>query len=135
MLPIESGRVLSYEDALGRSSFDAWFANERSSDMALTRDFKATVFARVQKDPEFRSALLVEAAQALIDGEPDITKSVLRDYINATIGFEQLSQEVHIPKKSIMRMLSQSGNPTTQNMALILACLNEHEGLRLKVSC
>jgi DNA-binding phage protein len=105
----------------------------------LTRDFKATVFARVQEDPEFRSALLVEAAQALIDGEPDITKSVLRDYINATMGFEQLSQEVHIPKKSIMRMimrmLSQSGNPTTQNMALILACLNEHEGLRLKVSC
>jgi len=102
--------------------------------MPLTRDFKATVFARAQKDPEFRSALLVEAAQALIDGELDITKSVLRDYINATIGFEQLSQEVRIPKKSIMRMLSQSGNPTTQNMALILACLNEHEGLRLKVS-
>jgi DNA-binding phage protein len=103
--------------------------------MPLTRDFKATVFARVQKDREFRSALLVEAAQALIDGEPDITKSVLRDYINATIGFEQLSQEVRIPKKSIMRMLSQSGNPTTQNMTLILARLNEHEGLRLKVSC
>jgi putative addiction module killer protein len=25
VLPIESGHVLSYEDALGRSSFDAWF--------------------------------------------------------------------------------------------------------------
>lgn len=103
--------------------------------MPLTREFKSTVRARAQRDPEFRSALLVEAAQALIDGELDITKSVLRDYINATIGFEQLSRNVRIPKKSIMRMLSDAGNPTTQNMSLILAHLNEHEGVKLKVSC
>ena len=102
--------------------------------MPLTRDFKATVRARAQKDPEFRRALLVEAAQALLDGEPDVTKSVLRDYINATVGFDQLSREIRIPKKSIMRMLSKSGNPSTNNMALILAHLKKHEGLTLKVS-
>jgi DNA-binding phage protein len=102
--------------------------------MPLTRDFKATVRNRAEKDPEFRSALLVEAAQALIDGEPDVTKCVLRDYINATLGFDQLSREVRIPKKSIMRMLSNSGNPTTRNMVLILAHLNKHEGLRPRVS-
>ena len=102
--------------------------------MPLTRDFKATVRTRAEKDPEFRSALLVEAVQALIDGEPDVTKCVLRDYINATLGFDQLSREVRIPKKSIMRMLSDSGNPTTKNMTLILAHLNKYEGLRLRVS-
>jgi len=102
--------------------------------MPLTRDFKATVRNRAEKDPEFRSALLVEAAQALIDGEPDVTKCVLRDYINATLGFDQLSREVRIPKKSIMRMLSNSGNPTTRNMVLILAHLNKYEGLRPRVS-
>ena len=54
--------------------------------------------------------------------------------INATLGFDQLSREVRIPKKSIMRMLSNSGNPTTRNMVLILAHLNKHEGLRPRVS-
>ena len=102
--------------------------------MALTRDFKATVRDRAQRDPEFRSALLVEAAQALIDGDLDVAKAVLRDYINATVGFEHLSRKVQIPKKSIMRMLSTSGNPSTNNMTLILAYLSEQEGLRLKVS-
>jgi DNA-binding phage protein len=102
--------------------------------MPLTRDFKATVRDRAQRDPEFRSALLVEAAQALLDGEPDVTKSVLRDYINATVGFDRLSREIQIPKKSIMRMLSRSGNPSTNNMALILVYLNKQEGLNLKVS-
>lgn len=103
--------------------------------MPLTRDFKTTVRNRAQKDPEFRSALLVEAAQALLDGETDLTKSVLRDYINATVGFDQLSRKVGIPKKSIMRMLSKSGNPSTNNLTLILAYLNKQEGLSLKVSC
>lgn len=102
--------------------------------MPLTRDFKATIRDRAQNDPKFRRALLVEAAQALVDGEPDITKSVLRDYINATVGFDHLSRKVRIPKKSIMRMLSKSGNPSTNNMTLILAYLNQEEGLTLKVS-
>jgi len=102
--------------------------------MALTRDFKATVRDRAQEDPEFRSALLIEATQALVDGDPDVTKAVLRDYINATLGFDHLSRKIRIPKKSIMRMLSKSGNPSTNNMTLILAYLNEQEGLQLKVS-
>ncbi|RLB37096.1 MAG: transcriptional regulator [Deltaproteobacteria bacterium] len=102
--------------------------------MPLTRDFKATVRDRARTDPEFRGALLVEAAQALIDGEPDVTKAVLRDYIKATVGFDQLSLKVRIPKKSIMRMMSKSGNPTTKNMTLILSYLNRREGLNLRVS-
>lgn len=102
--------------------------------MPLTRDFKASIRDRAQADPEFRSALLVEAAQALIDGEPDVAKAVLRDYVNATVGFDDLSRKVRIPKKSIMRMLSKSGNPSTSNMTLILAYLSRQEGLKLKVS-
>lgn len=39
--------------------------------MALTRDFKETVAARVQSDPAFAQALLDEAITLFIDGEPD----------------------------------------------------------------
>ena len=37
--------------------------------MALTRDFKETVQARVQRDPKFRESLITEAAGALLAGD------------------------------------------------------------------
>ena len=68
--------------------------------MALTRDFKTTVKARVQRDPKFRKALLREAIESAIAGDLDTGKAVLRDYINATIGFPQLAAAVDIPPKA-----------------------------------
>ena len=53
--------------------------------MALTRDFKETILARVERDPDFREALLEEAVLCLISNDAEIGKLVLRDYINATI--------------------------------------------------
>ena len=54
--------------------------------MALTRDFKTTILERAQADPEFRLGLLTEAAKCLLNIEPDVTKTLLHDYVNATIG-------------------------------------------------
>ncbi len=58
--------------------------------MALTRDFKQTIQARAQRDPAFRRELLKEGVQCLLASEVDTGKTVLRDYINATVGFEEL---------------------------------------------
>jgi len=91
--------------------------------MALTRDFKETVVARVKRDPEFARALLNEAATLFLNGEPDMSKLILRDLVNATIGFEQLAQSVEKPSKSVHRMLSPAGNPTMTNLAAIFAVL------------
>jgi DNA-binding phage protein len=102
--------------------------------MALTRDFKATVKARVQRDPKFRRALLREAIESMIAGDVDTGKAVLRDYINATIGFSQLAASVDIPSKSLMRMLAPAGNPTASNFFEIVAILQRREGVRLRVT-
>ncbi len=91
--------------------------------MALTRDFKATVVTRVKNDPDFAKALLDEAVTLFLNGEPDTAKLILRDLVNATIGFEQLAQAVEKPSKSVHRMLSPSGNPTMTNLAAIFAAL------------
>ncbi len=72
--------------------------------MTLTRDFKETVKARAVRDPEFRKALVNEAVECLLANDFDTAKSILRDYINATIGFEALAAEVGTPPKSLMRM-------------------------------
>ncbi len=72
--------------------------------MALTRDFKETIQERARRDPRFRAALLREGIQCLLGGEIDTGKTVLRDYINATIGFEALGAATNKSPKSLMRM-------------------------------
>jgi DNA-binding phage protein len=93
--------------------------------MALTRDFKQTVSARLQADPAFAQALLQEAATLFLNGEPDTAKAILRDLVNATVGFEQLAAQVEKPAKSVHRMLSKSGNPTMSNLAAIFQTLKD----------
>ena len=68
--------------------------------MALTKDFKGTIRARAQRDPAFRKALLQEGVECLLAGDIDTGEAVLRDYINATIGFEELGLRgiVWVPK-------------------------------------
>jgi putative addiction module killer protein len=91
--------------------------------MALTRDFKETVAARVQNDPAFAQALLDEAITLFVNGEPESAKLILRDLVNATVGFEALAEEIHKPAKSLHRMLSQSGNPTMSNISAVFAAI------------
>jgi DNA-binding phage protein len=101
--------------------------------MPLTRDFKDTIRARAQHSASFRRALLTEATQALIDGELDVGKAMLRDYINATVGFQELAELTESSPKSLMRMLSPKGNPTAQNLFGIIAHLQTKEGVQLTV--
>ena len=102
--------------------------------MALTRDFKATVLERAQTDPEFRVGLLTEAAECLLNNEPDVAKTLLRDYVNATIGFQALAEIVDKKPTSLMRMLSDKGNPSLDNISQVLAAVRKHEGIHLQVS-
>jgi DNA-binding phage protein len=98
--------------------------------MPLTRDFKHTIQARARREPAFRRALLREAIEAMLAGDLATGKTILRDYINATVGFEQLAEAAEIPSKSLMRMLGPSGNPRADNLFGIIALLQEREGLR-----
>jgi hypothetical protein len=99
--------------------------------MPLTRDFKETVRARAARDPKFRKNLLQEAVDSMLAGDVDTGKIVLRDYINATIGFDELGAITHKSPKSLMRMLGPAGNPQARNLFEIVAHLQESEGLRL----
>jgi hypothetical protein len=83
--------------------------------MALTRDFKETVQARARRDPAFRQALLQEAVTTMLDGGLKTGKAVLRDYINATIGFEELGRATGTPPKSLMRMFGPRGRQATSS--------------------
>ena len=102
--------------------------------MTLTRGFKVTVQARVQRDPSFRKELLRASLESFVSGDVETGKAVLRDYINATIGFAELAQATQHSTKSLMRMLSPSGNPQARNLFAIVDFLQRREKLRFKVA-
>ena len=101
--------------------------------MVLTREFKETVMKRAQADPSFRESLLTEAVECFLDGELADGKLLLRDYINATIGFQALSKLMCKKDSSLKRMLGPTGNPAADNLFAITKLLQQQEGVRLKV--
>jgi DNA-binding phage protein len=101
--------------------------------MPLTRSFKETVQSRAQSDPVFRGELLREGIQCLLAGDTETGKAILRDYINATIGFEELSRLTDKSAKSLMRMFGPDGNPQANNLFSVLRCLQSNEGVQLEI--
>ncbi len=101
--------------------------------MPLTRSFKETIRERVQEDAAFRDALLAEGIDAMLSGEVEVGRSIIRDYINATIGFEQLAKETGTPTKSLMRMFGRAGNPSARNLFAVISALQKSSGTSLRV--
>jgi DNA-binding phage protein len=97
--------------------------------MALTRDFKDTIQARAQRDPAFRRGLFQEAIEAFLSNDTETGKLLLRDYVNATVGFEKLGAELDKSPKSLMRMLSSRGNPRADNLFAVVGHLRKQEGV------
>jgi DNA-binding phage protein len=101
--------------------------------MVLTRDFKELVKKRVERDSKFRAALLQGAIDCMLSGDVETGKAVLRDYINATVGFERLGKATGTPPKSLMRMFSPSGNPQANNLFAVISHLQKQAHVKLKV--
>jgi DNA-binding phage protein len=101
--------------------------------MAMTRDFKETILARAARDPKFRKELLREGIESMLTGDIATAKTILRDYINATVGFTELAEATHIPSKSLMRMLGPAGNPRADNLFVVVSFLQRREGVSFRL--
>ena len=102
--------------------------------MPLTKSFNETVKSELQKKPEFRRALLREAVGSMVAGEVEEGKSLLRRYINGTIGFIELGEAVGRSSKTLMQMLGPKGNPHIRNFFEVVAYLQKIEGSVLEVT-
>jgi DNA-binding phage protein len=101
--------------------------------MALTKDFRESVQARVRRDPAFRQGLLGDAIESLLAGDVTLGKELLRDYINATVGFLKLAAHTKIHAKTLHQMFGPAGNPTARNLFEIVAYLQRAEGVSFQV--
>ena len=88
--------------------------------MALTREYRETVVARIKRDRTFARALYREALEALLEGETAEGLSMLRDLVHAKITFKELARQTGLGEKSLHRMLNRNGNPTTRNLGVIV---------------
>jgi DNA-binding phage protein len=102
--------------------------------MARTRSFSDLVQQNVRADKKFAEALLREGVDALISGDLESGKTLLRDYIKATVGFEKLGSATGAPPKSLIRMFGPRGNPQAKNLFSVIGYLQKRAGVRLHVA-
>ena len=101
--------------------------------MALTKDFRETIRERAQREPRFRKALLREAIELMLSSDEKTGRAILRNYINATVGFRRLEDATSIPASSLMRMFGPNGNPSARDLFGILAHLQAQEGVNFEI--
>jgi len=102
--------------------------------MAKTKSFKELVQGRVKADKKFAEALLREGIDAMLSGDVETGKTILRDYIKATVGFEKLGEATGTQPKSLIRMFGPRGNPQAKNLFSVLGYLQKRAGLELHVA-
>jgi len=68
--------------------------------MARTKSFRGLVAHHIKRDRKFTETLLREGVDAMLSGDVETGKIILRDYIKATIGFEKLGVATGGPPKS-----------------------------------
>ncbi len=102
--------------------------------MALTRDYKQTVIARIKRDRKFVRALFAEALGALLEGETAEGLSMLRDLVHAEITFKELARQTGLGEKTLHRMLNRKGNPTAHNLGVIVRSIADDLGIKPRVT-
>jgi hypothetical protein len=88
----------------------------------------------VKLDKKFAEALLREGIDAMLSGDVETGKTILRDYIKATVGFEKLGEATGAPPKSLIRMFGPRGNPQARNLFNVIGYLQKRAGVRFHVS-
>jgi hypothetical protein len=101
--------------------------------MARTKSFKTLVQRHVKRDKKFAEALLREGVDAMLSGDVETGKIILRDCIKATVGFEKLGAATGAPAKSLIRMFGPRGNPQAKNLFSVIGFLQKRAGMRLHV--
>jgi DNA-binding phage protein len=102
--------------------------------MATTRNFKRLARHHAATDPAFAEALLREGVETMLSGDVETGKTILRDYIKATVGFEKLGEATGTQPKSLIRMFGPRGNPQAKNLFSVIGYLQRQAGVQLHVT-
>ena len=99
----------------------------------LHRRMSPLIYRRLRSDRTFGSVVLLEAVRALLENDVEMTKGLLRRFVDTTCGFSQLAEVVEGHPKSLVRMLGPKGNPSAERLMAILTLLASVHGVRFDV--
>jgi hypothetical protein len=105
----------------------------KGNKVGVTKSFKELVERRAAAELAYAEALLREGIDAMLSGDVDAGKSILRDYIKATVGFEKLGEATGAPPKSLIRMFGPRGNPQARNLFSVIGYLQRQAGVEFHV--
>ncbi len=108
--------------------------NKKVRQPQLTGSVRELIDEYITSDPAFREALIQEAIETMLAGDVETGKTILRDYIKATEGFEKLGRALGTPAKSLIRMFGPRGNPQARNLFGVIGYLQKRDGLDLRVT-
>jgi hypothetical protein len=89
---------------------------------------------RIRSDDAFSDALFSEAIEVLLANDMSTAKTVLFDYIDATIGFDELSAQSGIAEDALREMFGPAGDPRAGDLFRVLNLLQQHQGIHFEVS-
>jgi hypothetical protein len=98
--------------------------------MARSKSFPELVQRNVKQDAAFAEALLREGIGALLSGDIAAGKSIIGEYIEATVGFEKLGAATDAPPESLIRMFGPRGRLEARSLFNVIRYLQKHAGIR-----
>lgn len=104
------------------------------SSSTLHDGMRESVKSRLRVDDAFAYALFSEAIQVLLSDDMATAKSVLFDYIDATIGFQELSLQSGMKVETLREMFSPAGDPRAADLFRVIGLLQHYQGIQLEVS-
>jgi DNA-binding phage protein len=96
-----------------------------------TTPYRDSMKAMVARNPGMAAEMFEDAINALFAGELDEGRLLLRQYVNATIGFGELARRTGKTDKNLIRALGPKGSPTAANLFQIIQACMKAEGLTL----
>jgi hypothetical protein len=88
------------------------------------RQLEAKVEAKIASAFAYGEALLREGIDTMLAGDVDADKALLRDYIEAAVGFGKLGEATGTQPKSFIRMFGPRANPKARNLFVIIGSLH-----------
>lgn len=95
--------------------------------MQLTEDFKTVLFQRMDREPGFREALLDEIVACLNQDDWVVGKLMLGDFVEGTLGINQLGKLTHRSPASLTQILDPEINSETQDLFDLVDYLRKNE--------
>ncbi len=99
----------------------------------LRRYGEETLLEIVRRKPKERKRLLVASVRYFLDGDVELGKSALRNYVDAKIGYTGLSELTGLPVESLKILFSRNSNPEVQDLFGVIRKMHRREGIKLEV--